>query len=184
MIGDRGYSLTRIDYQLLAEAIAFYETAGYEYVELPYFVPNEIANLTFDGNGINITPKETLVGSAEQSFLYANLPSGRYVGCTPCFRHEPVYNELSQPHFMKVELFDNRLSASVLETMHVAQKFMKTICPRVRSEITSAGMDLMVDRIEVGSYGRRCVQTDAFSLEWVYGTGLALPRMSIAAGRR
>ena len=41
---------------------------------------------------------------------------------------------------------------------------------------TKEGYDLMINGIEVGSYGLRMGN----GYEWVYGTGLAEPRFSVA----
>lgn len=180
--------LTRIDWQLLASAVQFYEVYDFQYVELPYIVPTSINNITFDGRGYDVSSLHSLVGSAEQSFLNDavspwrdhDVPPGRYVGCTPCFRREDTHTALHQPHFMKVELFqvpgeDRETDAYTM--MMMAREFMRANCSRpVLVEQTKEGWDLVVDGLEVGSYGVR--QHGDFL--WAYGTGLALPRFSQA----
>lgn len=176
--------LTRIDWQLLADAVHYYEYEGFEYVEVPYFVPDQIAAKTFEGNGLLIAgTRNTLVGSAEQSFLDVISQTGRYVAVTPCFRREPHYNELSQPHFMKVELFDNRPEANVDEMLRLCATFMARRCPDIEIVRTDIGFDIMLNGIEVGSYGERHFVDGACDLRWVYGTGLALPRFSLGRKR-
>jgi len=176
--------LSRIDWQLLADAVHYYEYEGFEYVEVPYFVPDQIARMTFDGNGLLIAgTRNTLVGSAEQSFLDVISETGRYVAVTPCFRREPHYNELSQPHFMKVELFDNRPEASVDEMLRLCATFMARRCPEIEIVQTDIGFDIILNGIEVGSYGERTVVSDRLNLRWVYGTGLALPRFTLGRKR-
>lgn len=180
-------ALTQIDWRLLADSVAFYEAAGFEYMELPYFVPTSINNITFDGDGYDVSSLHSLVGSAEQSFLNealsiwrdSDLAPGKYVGVTPCFRREPEHTGLTQPHFMKVELFDCRPEADAWALMLTARQFMRAHCDRLTVETTSAGWDLMIGQIEVGSYGVRSHR----GFRWAYGTGLALPRFSIGSRR-
>lgn len=180
-------ALTRIDWRLLAQAIDYYEKRDFEYVELPYFVPSFVSDITFDGNGFNVDSLHSLIGSAEQSFLNdavscwrdKDMAPGRYVGCTPCFRKEPEYNALSQPHFMKVELFQCGGEADAWALMQIARQFMVLALPfhvSVLIETTSDGWDLVVNGVEVGSYGVRKYA----DFSWAYGTGLALPRFSKA----
>jgi hypothetical protein len=173
-------SLTRIDWTLLAKAIAFYEQIGYEYVEVPYAVPKEIIRLTlppeYDDSVQETAPFGCLVGSAEQSLLSMDLKPGSYVACSPCFRPEPVLNELYQYHFMKVELF--QLGDDVMNPMQMLMDAKMFMSKFAHLEVlrTDQGKDLTVDGIEVGSYGFR----EAAGRKWACGTGLALPRFAVA----
>lgn len=180
----------RIDWRLLGEAVNFYEKIGYTYVEVPYIVPDAAVRMTLPtefaydevtGSGGG------LVGSAEQSLLSMalnlELPDdivGRgYVAVTPCFRQEPVLNDLYQRHFMKVELFQiNNLNpmALLLDAQWFMSKYAKTQVVR-----TDEGKDLTVGGIEVGSYGLR---EGPNGLKWACGTGLALPRFDVARQRQ
>lgn len=181
-------SLAPIDWLLLGEAVDFYRKAGYEYVELPYAVKREITDITLPpelGDPMMLSHRSireplALVGSAEQSFLDADLEPGLYVGCTPCFRAEACYDSFRQPHFMKVELFDSRERPDAWTLMFSAMAFMSMKGANPVVEPTSAGWDLMVNGIEVGSYGRRSHACDDVTLQWAYGTGLALPRFTVA----
>jgi hypothetical protein len=52
---------------------------------------------------------------------------------------------------------------------------------RIKRVGSDGGLDIEVDGIEVGSYGRRWFQfLDGLSFDYAYGTGLALPRFTIA----
>lgn len=100
-----------ISWGLLSAAIEYYSSRGYRYVEAPWVVPDEIHNLTCPNEWVIRSDVGALVGSAEQSFLAmdrsGNLAPGRWQACTPCFRTEVVADDLHQPYFMKVELYDN-----------------------------------------------------------------------------
>ncbi len=183
----------KIDYALLGRAVHHYKLIGYEYVEVPWAVDDIYVDTTcpthdrtlmverrYDAPGD--APRDetlSLVGSAEQGFLAMDLSPGLYVGVTPCFRVEDKHDLLYQPWFMKVELFDNRDQLDGLKLLTDAQRFMQseTKAP-VTSIITKVGVDLMIGGIEVGSYGGRTIGN---LRPWRYGTGLALPRFSVAS---
>lgn len=179
-----------IDYALLGRAVAVYIEAGYTYVEVPWAVddefiaatlPDRIRTLLTEMRGDQCTFSATLIGSAEQGFLAMDLPPGQYVACTPCFRSEECYNDFYQRWFMKVELFDNRPGADGYEMMEDAHVFMQAYSDHTVVSIkTEDGYDLTINGIEVGSYGNRT--TEKYG-SWAYGTGLALPRFSVSAGR-
>jgi hypothetical protein len=54
------------------------------------------------------------------------------------------------------------------------------ICPEKLPMENGEGLDLMINDIEIGSYGQRSVA----GFSWIYGTGLALPRFSQAISAR
>lgn len=191
-----------IDYALLGRAVEEYQKRGYIYKEVPWLVPEAairatlppqfpayVAGPRFDhrdheGNWIGATDAfeeaHYLVGSAEQSFLAMNLPPGAYLGVTPCFRHEPVKDIFYQTGFMKAELFVNRDDATVDRVLHDAREVVAVLSGQDPDIVaTDIGFDLELAGVEIGSYGERI--TDQHG-RWVYGTGLALPRFSVAKG--
>jgi len=98
----------------------FYERAGYHPLDVPWCVSDEAMNITRPvwAGTVNAAyiaggKQQCPVASAEQSFLQLQLDSlaasgslntGTYVAITPCFRNEPVIDELHQPYFMNIEL--------------------------------------------------------------------------------
>ena len=100
-----------LDWTLLGRAAAFYESHGFTYIEVPWLVRSEITEITKPAGAENFSaPHGDLIGSAEQSFIQmmvdGKLPPGRWYTITPCFRDEPVVDDLHQTHFMKLELID------------------------------------------------------------------------------
>lgn len=179
----------KIDYALLGKAVEFYRAKGYTYVEVPWAVEYEYIAATlpdrFPRNIIaesrqnsNLDKIMPLVGSAEQGFLAINdtLAQGAYVGVTPCFRVEDKHDLFYQPWFMKVELYDTRQGADYLSLLSHASEFYHTLGVSAKVVPTFEGDDLYVEGVEVGSYGSR----EALGIKWNYGTGLALPRFSVA----
>lgn len=173
-----------IDYRLLADAIAFYSARGYQQVEVPWLVGADAILATIppqhlDGAMMVEQRSEYLVGSAEQGFLEIDLPPGRYMAVSPCFRAGEV-DALHQETFMKLELHqtsDTDLSY-VHDMIDDACEFFDQHCgsrPLFIND-TADGWDIEIAGIEVGSYGVR----DSGGRTWVYGTGLALPRFSLA----
>lgn len=162
-----------MDWMLLAHAIEFYKSLGYRYVDVPWIVPDATARMTFDGEGL-ACQAGTLIGSAEQGFLAIDIaPGDRLVSCSPCFRNEPVIDELHHLWFMKVELY---IEGSHLDEVvdHALQFFKQHL--DAYQVLCSHGWDIEAEGIELGSYGVRYVNDRI----WTYGTGLALPRLTIA----
>lgn len=171
----------RVDLHRLAAAEVHYEAAGYVPVAVPWVVPDRAYRATLPPEA---TPYATLggnlVASGEQSFLEMLL-DGQQLGMrqctTPCFRDE-VHDELHDPYFMKLELIrTDDTSAAALERMvqDAAAFFARYVTVAV-ADIGDGSFDLVDARfgIELGSYGRRSRD----GLTWLYGTGLAEPRLT------
>jgi hypothetical protein len=191
----------KIDYGILGRAVEEFEALGYTYVEVPWVVPDKIIRATLSeefgyfeqamkenttasfGDCRCPPPREYrsmggLIGSAEQGFLALDLPKGRYVGVSPCFRDEHPIDLLRRPYFMKVELFVTDINAVVDDVIHDARSIMALYSNKKIDLVqTPDGFDLEISGIEVGSYGERDVYPHG---RWVYGTGMALPRFHVA----
>lgn len=174
-----------IDHTKIAAAEAFYESAGFRKVDVPWVVQREAYCATLPEH---VLPFFTLGGflpaSGEQSFIQlmidGQLPEGKYQCTTPCFRDEPKYDELHLPYFYKVELIEVTAQAkSWIPLAELACVFFSRYCeteiaygkvlPFEENDVVE-----MSTQIELGSYGRR--QYNNFM--WSYGTGLAEPRLS------
>lgn len=182
--------LPRIDYALLGEALEFYETEGYRYVEVPWAVSKETVDITCPNPAFSAHVRDLgyLVGSAEQSFLHLDLNGKlgktRFVACTPCFRLGDMEDDLHFPTFMKVELYDNTYASdtgwkAMLADAHELALRLGAPKAALTQEETAEGRDLMLGGIEIGSFGLRRHGDHI----WSYGTGLALPRFSQALAK-
>lgn len=176
-----------INWQLLSEALAYYQAQGYTYVEAPWTVRRDVTEVTFPhayeamghDNGLN----NDLVGSAEQSFIQLTLDGaltkGRYIALTPCFRQEPKISATHRSYFMKVELFDSQTP-----TEEQLQKitdlafnwFKQKTNGKLEIVQTENGLDINLNDIEIGSY---MLQKHG-DLQWICATGHAEPRFSVA----
>lgn len=177
-----------IRWDRIAHALDIYARLGFKYVEVPWTVSEEAVQATLPAGHIAMrTVDGPLVGSAEQSFLHmmlsGDLQPGRYVAATPCFRDDPP-DILHQRMFLKVELID--FARHPMEADHrrlralsdTALWFFRSL-PEAREAVlveTSDGFDIELNRIELGSYGLRSFG----GWHWVYGTGLAEPRLTVA----
>jgi hypothetical protein len=184
-----------INYSILADAIDYYQRLGYKYLEMDWYVAEEALRKTL--------PKDRriwkydsgfLVGSGEQSFIEALMytdrlePDAKYCCCTPCFREEPEYDEYHLPCFMKVELIYTGVKAIEEKDLFLAgvyedaKSFFQRYLKHVYEVGTDIGWDLCakVDgkMIELGSYGVRTFKAGDRTIEFVYGTGCAEPRLS------
>lgn len=174
-----------IDYGKIASSVTYYEKLGYTRLEAPWWVSEEINNITKPEGAIQyhiVENNKCLVASGEQSLLYmavkGRLPKGKYQTVTPCFRHEPI-NKLHKKCFIKNELMiTDKVSEKILDQIIFdALSFFRTQVPDPKlldTLLTEEGLDILYRGKEIGSYGiRKCE-----FLEWVYGTGCAEPRLS------
>lgn len=131
---------------------------------------------------------DTVVASAEQSFLQLDkdgeLKAGNWMALTPCYREEPILDDVHLPVFLKLELIQISDDANFYtrsEAMYLAhkmQKFFKEFYAMPTKVIeTEEGWDVMYEDLELGSFGVRRTMTGR---SYIYGTGLAEPRASTA----
>lgn len=182
-------------YYRFDDAQNFYEGCGYNDIDVPWDVSQTSIEATIPPGCVPVPflNSKLLVGSAEQSFVelmllpqsLGKLTPGKYQAVTPCFRDDPE-DEIHHKYFMKLELIDYYRNSNVAHVVHhnrldrilndakgFFQKYLK-----VETLRTDNGIDIIQSKtgIELGSYGYRSFQGH----EWVYGTGLAEPRLSYA----
>lgn len=163
----------------LADAENYYFNLGYELTDVPWIVGQKAYDMTKPKQGARDfrTLGGNLVASGEQSFLELMMNGVKInkAQCiTPCFRDE-IYDPLHHPYFIKLELINTDVSQNNLNTMiNDATDFFEQYTEVVLIN-TDIGIDIvsMEHHIELGSYGIR--EINGFS--WVYGTGLAEPRL-------
>lgn len=186
-----------ISWRLVSDAVRHYTGFGYRYVEVPWIVRKEPVLATLpEGRQAFETVGGVLVGSAEQSFIQmmqdGELPPGRYAAASPCFRDED--DPTHQTTFFKVELIhvlDGPPRADQVVDPHVermsnlvnsmavhARWFFRSVAVGwdFRMVRTLEGLDIELNGLELGSYGYRSFQGH----HWIYGTGVAEPRLSMA----
>jgi len=175
-----------INYERIGKAQLIYDVLGYKNIETPWLATPQAIRTTLPINKkMQETVNGVLVGSGEQGFIQqmisGDLVPGRFQTTTPCFRDEEVYNEMTRLYFMKVELIwympeDPRAAFEKVINDALAC-FFKIGEPDTYDALrTDDGVDLMYNGIELGSYGIRQMNEHL----WVYGTGLAEPRFTLA----
>lgn len=172
-----------IDYKIIADSIEHYTQCGYVQIETPWMVSKYIDNITKPSRNrsyqLSINQK-CLVASGEQSFLQlyldGTIPCGKFQTVTPCFRDEPIIDNLHSEYFIKNELINttNVNQNQLIKTIDDALSFIKKYIPDVEVIKTDVGYDIVWDNIELGSYGIR----HSDFLSWIYATGVAEPRLS------
>jgi hypothetical protein len=179
-----------VDYLKLVRALDFYASRGFVRAEVPWLVSKEAMRVTLpkfvDIGSVPRLGDGMLVGSAEQSFIEclmngtraggtAPSPGCMLMAATPCYRHEAVYDDYRCPGFVKLELFHWSCEKRDLDFMiEGARRFFAGYGQPVKTVETEIGYDLEIDGHEVGSYGFR----DTAWGNFIYGTGLAEPRLS------
>lgn len=188
-------------YKNLFKALDYYKLAGYTYIDVPWAVSEEAVNITrpawavgdackYSAGGNALFP----VASAEQSFLQMKLDdpkfSGKLMTMTPCFRNEPVLDELHQPYFMKVELINwdktgrEDMDKMIADARMLFEEFLwvDAVHNTDPDPLGVVAYDLYasLSNIELGSYG---IREHPKIGRWLYGTGLAEPRYSYALER-
>lgn len=175
------------------------QNEGCEFAQLPWVTGEKYLSATRPPHVRDprefLTDHGGLLASGEQAFLQL-LDEGRlvegkcYIGWTPCFRREPCYDELHHFYFLKAELF----SSPDEDPRIVREKFIcgsyswfrELLCGLgiwnrcdLRVErVNEAQQDITLNGVEVGSYGIRVFEGRPI----VYGTAMAEPRFSTAAG--
>lgn len=178
-----------IDYKKISDALEFYQNKGFKLKEVPWIVSNKTYNITnpLDYDAFHTSLGE-VVASGEQSFLElirnGELKEGKYICSTPCFRDDPI-DETHHKWFMKVELIDflgkdlpsskelkQKRDFILNSSMEFFERYLKTSL-----EKTDQGIDIVSskEKIELGSYGIRNYNNE---FSWIYGTGVAEPRLS------
>lgn len=186
----------QIDWHLLSRALNFYQSLGYQYTQVPWAVSTSVTAATKPHedesfmlkHGMFINTPQELVGSGEQGFmqLLSNnlLAAGKWCTITPCFRSESLITPLSQNWFMKLELIDTT-SVSWVQMLLDAKSCFEQLISETPSSTdntlqtlytSSTSADIILNSIEIGSYGIRDYNNSSFA----YATGLALPRFSVA----
>ncbi len=169
----------RIDYQKIAEAANHYRDLGYVETEVPWIIPFNAYNATSPCDRRQfMTLDGYLNASGEQSFIHLlqqGEPLNKNFCITPCFRDEPILDDIHQTYFMKLELFIRDATQENLQK--IIQDAKSFFDQYVETEIIQTGEHAydIIDskyKIEIGSYGIRKIK----DFEFIYGTGLALPR--------
>lgn len=170
-----------LDYRYIADAQDFYLEYDFAPIAVPWVIGIDAYTSTLPPRVEHYaTLGGFLVGSAEQSFIQLMADGeklGRVQAASPCFRSED-HDELHSPYFFKLELFDNELSMtskSVLSVLDIAREFFERY---LETSVTKEGKNSwdIVSKssgIELGSYGIRTYKDN----QWIYGTGVALPRL-------
>lgn len=176
------------------KAIKHYSKYGYKEIEyVPIFVDKEIINITIPSNleAFKVSNNKYLVGSAEQSILDIIIRNNYFgknklMAFSPCFRDEPT-DYLHQKVFYKLELFSllsnnpskREINKNIESTLNSAQRFFKKFSLDTKIvKLDKYKYDIVdcKNNIELGSYGYNYFSQ--YNIHWVYGTGLAEPRLS------
>lgn len=170
-----------LDYRYIVDAQEFYLEHNFEPIAVPWIVGIDAYTSTLPERVEHYaTLGGFLVGSAEQSFIQL-LTNGEELGrvqaATPCFRSED-HDELHSPYFFKLELLDNELpmtKESVFSVLDTAREFFERYLPTEVTDEGNSSWDIISkdNGIELGSYGIRSYKEH----QWIYGTGVALPRL-------
>jgi len=172
-----------IDYRKIVDAIHNYQWLGYEYLEVPWFISRQAMQVTAPPDRRFCTSFiGDLVASGEQSFIQmwmdGKLKPGKWQCATPCFRDEPNVDETHLNYFFKVELIEISpadVEKSIDRMIDDALKFFNSYLDNWMVVDTSIGKDIVsACGVELGSYGYR----EHGDFKWVYGTGVAEPRLS------
>jgi hypothetical protein len=172
-----------INWQRLMTALNYYNAETYRTIDLDWTMDVKTSSITkpIDRKDFFINDR-ALVASGEQSFIEMmitnQLKQGLYSGITPCFRDEFELDYLHSNYFMKVELIDtlNPNKKGLDSMIDCALKFYSQYLEVRVLEIGDELYDIIdvKNSIELGSYGTRQYK----DLKWVFGTGLAEPRLS------
>ena len=145
-----------INYKYLGAAGDFYQSLGFQKIEVPWWATADIVDLTKPAGAKNyeiLSNGKCLVASGEQAFLYlankGQLPAGKYQTVTPCFRNES-YDSYHSKQFMKLELIE---LLDYENTTRSINSMVREIAEQARSMfvqlILEVDSSLDVSRIEI-----------------------------------
>lgn len=173
-----------INYGFIHNSQDYYDKKGFVNIETPWLVSQDVIQITKPadtGKDYKVNHQKALVASGEQSFLYliskGQLPDGKWQTTTPCFRDEVSF--IHRKFFIKNELIwlnPVESGGAFIEIIDSAFGFFQEYIKDVELIQTSSGNDIVYKGIELGSYGIR----EYMGTTWVYGTGCAEPRLSMA----
>ena len=172
----------------LMKYIAFFSSEKYRLIDVPFIVDVDVSALTKPSfvKDIYHSEDKVYVGSGEQSFLQLlkedKIQCGKYMCITPCMRDENVLDDIHYKMFMKLELIHILKSTDnpykKLEEMFSMNVYINSnhLPDLTWDEITKdkTDVDIYSNGIEIGSYGIR----QAYGVNYIYGTGMALPRFT------
>jgi hypothetical protein len=183
-----------ISYKHISQAVDFYTKKGFQFIDVPWVIGSHAVTITKPPGATKYTfgDEGYLIASGEQGFLelllQKDLKPGRWGCVTPCFRDDKL-DKLHQRYFMKVELIDTvaiNTGSLVCITKMSLEYFNKILpgCSIIKTEPVDpllrpgTGYDIISSQgIELGSYG---IRSHPDTGDWVYATGCAEPRLSIA----
>lgn len=172
-----------ISIKLINEAIGFYKSYGFQMIDVPVVVDQDVSQLTKPKGipDLSHVDGKVYVASAEQSFIQLHkegkLPDGTYMAITPCYRPERILDETHYLMFIKLELIcvgEDRKS----DFVDYAYGFFSKAIPDIYEDEVmcndhEVSYDLMFGGVELGSYGCRKMLDGTV---YTYGTGMASPR--------
>jgi hypothetical protein len=172
-----------IDWKKIFHAHEYYQKKYYKPVNTDWVVEREYTDITkpADIEAVSYGDHD-LIGSAEQVFVKmlvnGDIAHGNFMALTPCFRNEPILDALHRKYFMKLELIKvgdflwEDLGAMINDSLEFFSQYLpvdKIMTGQDQYDIVDAQKG-----IELGSYGIRYWN----NISWIYGTGIAEPRLS------
>jgi len=191
-----------VQYRRLADAADYYSHQGFRYTDVPWLVQQKVDHATkppyvkpihHHVSALNHTFH--FAASGEQSFIQMQYEArkagrkieGRYQTITPCYRDEARIDVFRRIGFMKLELIDwsETTEDNLREIVKRAAGFFREFLDIKiidNDQTHEFGQDIVSEKynIELGSYGIRESEVGDFPLKWIYATGLAEPRLTIA----
>lgn len=187
-----------VDLEMVTDASWWWKCERFLPAKVPMLVDPEIMAWTCPPGVIDrrLTHSDgrQYVASAEQSFLQLEKdgllkPGDKRQALTPCYRDEDNLDETHLNVFLKLELIEyHSVEGSrgicldhLAECLaHRMRQFFEYRGLPVEVAETEIGYDVMYEDLELGSFG---VRISPLGNLYIYGTGLAEPRASIAMQR-
>lgn len=181
-----------ISTKILIDALNYYQSKGFQPIDVPMVVDSASARLITapDKPFLYHNDYQVYIGSAEQGFiqLYKDneLPQGKFMAVTPCYRYETHYDAQTYYMFMELKLIhigDNLTSQDRNNMINICQSFFKCYHQNITIdyETLSSSIDIFIEYddnmysgTKIGSYGMRYMPD---GMPYIYGTGVAFPRI-------
>lgn len=175
----------------MGQVIAWHLARGAVFASLPWTTDlvDAMATKPEDRGEDIATAHGIVVASGEQAFTKMARQgrldrATRYIGWTPCFRSEPVFDDIHHYYFIKAELFSWIDEGNGRQrALDLARQASLALDRWAGVDLVMAGdeIEMMAAGIEVGSAGVRQVPEDG--RHYAYCTALAEPRFGQALER-
>ena len=194
--------ISNINMKNFIKIVNEYSAQRYNMTTVPMLIDKKIVETTLpkDKQACMFNDQYAYVGSAEQSFLHlkaGKLATGKHMAMTSCYRddaedesHIRVFLKLELIHVLSPDVIssNSEVNRNLMSMIKKCSATFRDVChseeifDNISVEFVGnneSQHDILLNGIEIGRYGIR----DYLGKKYIYGTGVAEPRLSYALSK-